>query len=186
MDRLPDLAPEDMTPEQRKVYDAVVAGPRGRPAGPIMAWLRSPTVAMQAQELGATIRFRNSLPDRLKELGILVTGRFWHAQFEWYAHCRIAREVGLAESYIEALEAERRPDFGTDDEAAAIYDFAHALVYKHRVPAAAYDAVVAKFGEQGAVDLVATCGYYSLVAMTLNAFEVPLPAGVKGLPEPAQ
>lgn len=184
MVRMPELDPAEMTPAQRQVYDAVVAGPRGRPAGPINAWLRSPGVAMPAQELGAAIRFKNSLPDRLKELAILTTGRYWHAQFEWYAHCRIAREVGLEEAYIKALEAERRPDFGTDDDAAAVYDFADALIRRHRVPEAAYAAVLAKFGEQGAVDLVATCGYYTLVAMTLNAFEVPLPAGVKGLPEP--
>jgi 4-carboxymuconolactone decarboxylase len=184
MTRMPDLDPAAMNPAQRQVYEAVVAGPRGRLAGPIQSWLRSPDMAMLAQGLGAAVRFKNSLPDRLKELAILTTGRYWHAQFEWYAHARIAREVGLQEDYIQALEAERRPDFGTDDEAAAVYDFADALIRKHRVPESAYDAVLAKFGEQGAVDLVVTCGYYSLVAMTLNAFEVPLPEGVTGLPEP--
>lgn len=184
MERMPDLEPEEMNPAQKKVYDAVVAGPRGRLAGPIQSWLRSPEMGMKAQDLGAAVRFANSMEDRLKELAILLTGRYWHAQFEWYAHARIARDVGLADAYIDAIEAETRPDFGDDADAAAVYDFIHALIHKHRIPDDAYNNVLNRFGEQGAVDLVITSGYYTLVGMTLNAFQVPLPEGVKGLPEP--
>lgn len=178
MSRMPYLAPEDMTPAQRSVHDAIAAGPRGGGRyGPFNAWLRSPEFADKAQELGALLRFGTSIEGRLKELAILCVGRHWTAQFEWFAHKRLALEAGLAEDVIDAVEARRRPDFVNDDE-AAVYDFAQELLAAHDVSDARYAAAEALLGAAGVVELVGVLGYYTLVSMTLNVFQAPLPDGV--------
>jgi 4-carboxymuconolactone decarboxylase len=86
MARLPDLAPETMSPAQRKVHDAIVSGPRGVVQGPLKVWLNSAELASRAQELGAFCRYHTSLPKRLSELAIIVTGAHWKAGFEWFVH----------------------------------------------------------------------------------------------------
>jgi len=96
---MPRLAPLDLnqlTPEQKKVADAIVAGPRGALRGPFEPWLRSPTLADRAQKLGEYCRFNNSMPKDLAELAICLVGRHFKAQYEFYAHARLAREAGLA------------------------------------------------------------------------------------------
>ena len=101
--RLPDLPLDDMSPAQRAVHDKIVSGPRGGIRGPFMAWLQSPELADRAQSLGELVRFGTSVPTRLKELGILMTARHWTAQFEWYAHEKLAREAGLEDPIIDAV-----------------------------------------------------------------------------------
>ena len=96
---MPRLAPLDLnklTPEQKKVADAIVAGPRGGLRGPFDPWLRRPELADRAQKLGEYCRFNNSLPRDLSELAICLVGRHFKAQYEFYAHARLAREAGLS------------------------------------------------------------------------------------------
>ncbi len=176
MPRLPDLDPNRLTPEQKAVYDRIVSGPRGRVQGPLRVWLTSPELADKAQALGALCRYGTSLPPRLSELAILVTGAYWQAGFEWYAHAPLAIEAGLAPAAVEAIRVGRAPSLLQADE-QAVYRFAHELVHARRVSPPTYAAAVAQFGEKTVVELVAILGYYALVSMTLNAFEVPLPAG---------
>ena len=178
MDRAPFLEPEDMTAAQRAVHDAIAAGPRGSSRyGPFNAWLQSPELADRAQKLGELLRFGTSIPPRLKELAILCVGRHWTAQFEWFAHKKLALEAGLAPAVIDAVEARKRPDFVNDDE-AVIYDFAQELLTRHDVSDARYAAADAALGRAGVVELVSVLGYYTLVSMTLNVFRAPLPDGV--------
>ena len=177
MPRITPPAPEAMTAEQRAVYDAIVAGPRGSMQGPFNAWLASPALADRAQKLGEFCRFNSSLPPRLSELAILYTARQWNAQFEWYAHEKFARQGGLADAIIEAIRARRRPDGMAADE-AAVYDLCDELYRTRRVSQATYDRAVAELGERSVVDLVGIIGYYVLVSFTLNVFEMPLPEGV--------
>ncbi|HEY2131421.1 MAG TPA: carboxymuconolactone decarboxylase family protein [Acetobacteraceae bacterium] len=174
--RLPILKPEQMTPEQRAVHDATVAGRRGRMTPPVEMWLHSPGLAARAQSLGEFIRFDTSLPHALNEMAILITGRHWRAKFEWFAHRRIALEAGLDPAIIDAIRDGREPVLA-DPGAKAIYDYATTLQRTHAVPQEMHDAMVAAWGERGVVDLVGLLGYYTLVSMTLNAFEVPLPDG---------
>jgi 4-carboxymuconolactone decarboxylase len=175
--RFPELAPESLTPEQRRVVDQIQSGPRGQGLrGPFNALLRSPELCDLAQKLGAYIRFNSSIPARLNELAIIITGRHWTAQFEFYAHRKLGIEAGLKPEIADAIAEGRRPDGMSDDE-QEVYDFATELLKTSEVSDATYAKVLARFGERGAMDLVGACGYYSLVSMVLNTAQVPLPPG---------
>ena len=179
-ERLPPLAPERMTPRQREVAEAIAGGPRGGLRGPFQAWLRSPEVADRFQRVGEYVRFNSSIPPALNELAILVTAREWTAQFEWYAHNALAMKAGLPPAIAEAIARGERPA-GMDADQRIVYDFSTELHRDKSVSDATYAAVVERFGERGLVDLVAACGYYVAVAMTLNVARVPLPDGVAPL-----
>ena len=181
--RFPMLDPEAMTPEQREVADAIVAGPRGGLRGPFNTWLRSPELADRAQRVGEYIRYRSSLPPRLNEFAILITARHWNAKFEWYAHYPLALKGGLKPEVAADLAQGRRPRGMAPDE-AALYDFCTELRRDKRVGDATLAAAKAALGEQGVVDLIAVSGYYDLVSMTLNVAEVPAPPdGALPLPD---
>lgn len=174
--RLPILTPAEMTQDQRAVYDATVAGKRGRMTPPVEMWLHSPALADRAQSLGAFIRYETVLPPAWNEMAILITGRHFTAKFEWYAHRKIAIEAGLDPAIADAIRDGRTPDL-TDPAAQAIYDYASTLLRTHQVPQILHDAMVTHWGIRGVVDLVGLLGYYSLVSLTLNAFDIPLPEG---------
>lgn len=178
MKRFPPLAREDLTDEQREVYDDIAAGPRSGVRGPFNALLRSPRLADRAQRLGAFLRYETSLPPALSEMAIIITARAWTAQYEWYAHARLAREGGLPEAIIDAIAHRRRPRFD-DEKQEALYDFCTELHQTHGVGDAAYARAVEAFGERGVAEIIGLCGYYVMVAMTLNVAQVPLPEGVE-------
>lgn len=176
MPRLPDIIVEKLDPDQRRVHDAILSGPRGVVQGPLRVWLTSPELADRAQALGAFCRFGTSLPPRLSELAILVTGAYWKAGFEWHVHAPIATEAGLDPAAVEAIRSGRRPAFVKADE-AAVYAFGHELLHRRHVSEATYRRAVEVLGERGLVDLVGILGYYGLISMTIVAFEVPVPEG---------
>jgi 4-carboxymuconolactone decarboxylase len=178
MSRLPELDPDAFSPEQKKVYDAILAGPRGRVVGPLKVWLSNPGLAEHAQALGAYCRFGSSLPPRLSELAIIITGAFWKANYEWFAHAPLAIKAGIDPAAVEAIRTGAVPKFTKADE-QAIYDFGHALITTRRVPAAIFERAKKELGQTGVIDLVGIIGYYGLVSVTLNAFELPLPDGEK-------
>lgn len=178
--RFPEISLEQMTGEQRRVAEEIMAGPRGGMRGPFNTWLRSPGVADTYQKVGAHVRFRTSLPPRLNELAILVTARVWTAQFEWWAHRRLALEGGLSPRIIDAIAQGRRPR-GMQEDERIVHDFSLELHRDRRVSDKTFEAAVKAFGEQGVVDLIAACAYYTAVSMTLNVAEVPLPEGETGL-----
>ena len=181
IERFPAIPPEQMTPEQRRAAEGIVSGPRGGMRGPFNAWLRSPEVADRFQRVGEYVRFKTCLPFNLNELAILVTAREWTSQYEWFAHRRLALQAGLPEHIADAIAAGKRPAPMSDDE-AMVYDFATELHRTKEVSDPTFDRVKARFGEQGVIDLVAVCGYYTAVAMTLNLSRVPLPEGAVPLP----
>ncbi len=174
--RFPPLDPDAMTADQRRVAEAISRGPRGGLRGPFQAWLRSPELADRLQKVGEYLRFSSSLPGRLNEFAILITARAWDAQFEWYAHHRLAMAAGLKPQIAADLAEGRRPAGMAADE-AAIYDFCTELRETRRVGDLTLGRVMALFGEQGVVDLIGVSGYYDVVSMTLNVAEVPLPDG---------
>ena len=123
-----------------------------------------------------SLRFDGTLPDNLREIAILATGRFWTAQYEWYAHAKIALEVGVDEKIVNAMAQRRRPSFTKSDE-AAVYEFCTELHEKQNVSDENYAWVVEQLGEAGAVELIALCGYYTIISMTLNVAQTQLPDG---------
>ena len=179
--RFRPLAESEMSEAQRKVYGEIASGPRGGVRGPFSALLRSPELADRAQKLGEWVRFKSSLPDRLKEFAILVTARYWSAQYEWHAHHAHALKAGLDSRLAAELALGKRPA-GMKGEEAAVHDFCRELHEKKTVSDAVYAAVVKHFGERGAVDLIGVIGYYTLVSMILNVDRHPLPEGVAPLP----
>lgn len=108
-DRLPPLAPEHWSVEQRVAADEVVRGPRGRLLAPFVPMLRSPELMLHAQRLGEYLRYRNALGQRLTELAILVTARHWTQPVEWAIHAPIAQREGVAAETVAAIAAGRRP-----------------------------------------------------------------------------
>ena len=176
--RIPLPSPEAMDPDQRRVYDAIVGGRRGRLVGPLRAALHRPELADKWQQLGELLRYRTSLPPALSEIAVLVTARRWNCQLEWHMHALAAAEAGVPETVSDAIKHGRRPD-GADAKALAVHDYAHALVGTGSVPEPVYDAARMVVGDVGLVELTALVGYYSMVAMTLNAHEIPLPDGAQ-------
>lgn len=174
--RVRDLSPDEMSVEQRTVAAEAASGKRGRVPAPLRAWLHSPELGRRAQKLGEFIRYDTSLPPHLSELAILVTARHWTSHYEWYAHRRDALKAGVDPAIIEAIAKRREPNF-PDPKAKLVHDYVNTLLATGRVPDAVHAAAIEVLGEQGVVELVGIVGYYSLVALTLNAFEIELPAG---------
>lgn len=174
--RLPDLDETALTPEQRTIHDRIKAGPRGVVVGPLRVWLTSPGLAERAEALGAFCRYGTALPPRLSELAILVVGADWRSGFEWATHAPIALAAGVPEAAVEAIRRGERPE-GMDAAMAAVHDVAAELLRDRRVGEATYRRAEAALGAVALVDLVGILGYYTLICMTINAFEVPLPPG---------
>jgi 4-carboxymuconolactone decarboxylase len=176
-DRFAPLNYASMTPEQKRLTDLLLAGERHTTDGPYNVLLRSPEMGDAAQQLGAQIRFHSSLPDRLKELAIIITGRAWNAQYEWYAHKRYALQAGVEQSTVDAIAQGKLPPSMTADE-AIVYNFCHELIDTRQVSDATFAAAKNRLGERGVVDLTGLVGYYHFVSMMLNVDRYPLPAGV--------
>ena len=170
------LSPDGMSADQKQIYDESIASKRGSPPPPMQAWLHSPEMARHATRLGAFLRYDTTLPAALSELAILVTARHWSAHFEWYAHKKLALEGGLDPVIIDDVRDRRTPSF-SDPTARLIYDVAKSLHEAHGLSQPLYDEAVAALGEQGLVEVIGLCGYYTLVSMTLNSFEFGLPEG---------
>ena len=174
--RFKPLTWETLSPAQLKMVDSVMSGKRGSMQGPYNVLLRSPQLGNLAQQFGAHTRFNSSLPLALNELAILLVARFWTCQFVWWAHRRIAREAGLEEALIQAI-ATGKISQGLAADVAAVYGFCNELLQTRLVSDATYAAAVELFGEAGVVDLMGTMSYYTLVSMSLNVDQYPLPEG---------
>ncbi len=175
--RLPELDVAGLSPEQKRVYDAIRSGPRGAVQGPLKVWLQSAELADKAQALGAFCRYRTTLPPRLSELAILVMGAHWQAGFEWAAHAPIALKAGLEPAAVEAIRNGATPVF-VDAEARVIHAFASELLRNRRVSDATYAEAVQLFGTKTVVELVGILGYYTLISMTIAVFDVAVPEGM--------
>ncbi|HEX2824977.1 MAG TPA: carboxymuconolactone decarboxylase family protein [Burkholderiales bacterium] len=182
------LPPENLTADQRAMYDEIRSGPRsklpnsgaskpGPLGGPFNVWLRSPGIGNRVQALGEEIRFRSSLPSKLNEMAILVTARFWTSQYEWHAHCKLALDAGLDPALAQDLADGKRPS-RMDASEAIVYDFSTELHAQHGVSDDTYQCAVDRFGERGVFDLIAVNGFYSLVSMCLNVDRTPMPEGL--------
>ncbi|WP_372619182.1 carboxymuconolactone decarboxylase family protein [Falsiroseomonas sp.] len=174
MARLALPSDAEMTQAQREACGEAISGLRGRVPAPMIAWIRNPELARRAQRLGELLRYQTTLEPRLSELAILVCARHWTSHYEWTAHKREGLKAGMDPNVVAAIAA-RRPPALRDAREQAVYDVAGTLLATGRVPEALHRRGTEALGERGMVELVGLLGYYSLVALTLNAFEIGLP-----------
>jgi 4-carboxymuconolactone decarboxylase len=175
-ERFPPIPAEAMDAAQRAVAAAIAGGPRGSVRGPFLALLHHPDLAMRIQALGEHLRYGTGIAQSLVETVILVTARRWTCQYEWFAHSRIALKEGLPEAIVTAIAEGRRPE-AMDEDQALLHDFA-VEVHRDGAPSdPLYERAVARFGRSGVLDLLALCGYYTMLAMVLNTARPALPDG---------
>lgn len=175
-DRMPEIPPDKLTEAQKKAADEFAAG-RGVPVfGPFIPLLRSPEVMLRAKAMGDYLRYKSVLPPKLNEFAILITARQWTQQYEWAVHYPIAVKAGLSAEIAKAVLEGRRPQSMPEDE-EIIYEFCTELHRNQSVSDPTYARALAKFGEQGVIDLVGVNGYYTFLAMVLNTARTPVPKG---------
>jgi len=174
-DRLPPLPPQSWNEAQRREAEAVINGPRGGLIAPFVPLLRSPELMGHAQRMGEYLRYRSAIGLRLSELAILVTAHAWSQPVEWAIHAPIALREGMAAETIDAISRDQRPASLTDDE-AVVYDFSTELQRDRTVTDATWQRAIERFGEHGTVDLIGINGYYTMLAMLMNAARTPVPA----------
>jgi len=186
--RLDPIRPEALDADQRRVYDAVLASPRGQgPArrmiqrddgtltGPFYAWLRTPELGVHLERVGMAFRTHGVLPPAARETAVIVVAKAWSADFEWWVHGLVARREGVPEVVIDAIGHGRRPAF-EDDACAAAHDVAVELVHHRRLDGDTLERAKAALGEAGVVEVVTLVGFYQLVSGVLESFHPPGPS----------
>ncbi len=175
--RFPLLSLDKLSPEQRPLGEQIMKVSSVGLGGPYNTLLRSPVLGQRMFDLLAYLRWNTSLPLRLNEFAILIVGRIWRSQVEWFAHVPIATKAGLSPAIIADLKAKKRPE-NMPPEEAIVYDFVTELLANHAVS----DATFARAkqilgGEQQVVDLTAVAGTYITLAMLLAMAEQGVPEG---------
>lgn len=179
MPRIPLISPEsDLSPQQRRVVNSLLGRRGGRIPGPYRFSLHCPELTELWHPLGELLRLKSSFPLRLSELAIVITARAWDCDYVFNAHAKLALEAGIAQPVIDALARGERPAFDKPDE-KAVYDYCSELFERHAVSDQSYARALDLFGVPRVVELTALIGYYTMVAMTLLAHEMPLPEDAK-------
>lgn len=180
--RMPEIPADKLTDAQKKALDQF-ASKRGAPParGPFLALLRSPDVMTPAEILGEYLQFKTVLPPKLRELVILITARQWTQDTEWNSHVAIAVKAGLSPEIATALAAGQRPP-AMDEGEQIVYDLCDELHRNQSITDATYAKAVAKFGEQGVVDIISVNGYYTWFAMIMNSVRATPFTPVPGMP----
>jgi 4-carboxymuconolactone decarboxylase len=182
--RLRRLPPSELDAEQRTLYDAITSGPRasgrqhfaltddtGGLAGPFNAMLRSPAVGAALQEVGAAVRYRTALSDRVREMAILLVAAHWDCAFERLAHTTIGRASGLTDSEISLLHKGVPPDVGDPAEACAL-TVVRRLLDDGDLDDPTYDDASTRLGDRALFELTTLVGYYATLALQLRVFRV--------------
>ena len=180
-DRLPTIAPENYTPEQKKAADDFMAARKGPVFGPFEPLMHSPQVMNLARSTGDYLRFNSALGNTLSELAILVTAREWSQDFEWNFHYPIALKAGIKASVADAIRDGRRPT-GMNEDEEIVYDFSTELHKNKRVSDTTFARADKRFGKKGVVDLTGINAYYTLLAMQLNVAQYVSPEYAKKMP----
>jgi 4-carboxymuconolactone decarboxylase len=175
-DRLPPIPADKLTDAQKKAFVDFKEERKQDVFGPFVPLSRSPQLMINAAKMGTYLRFGNSLPRDISEFAILLVSRRFTQQYEWYVHAADGKTAGLADAIIQAVADGRRPD-GMSEGMEIVYDFSNELNDFHSVSDRTYARMVAKYGEQGMMDLIGLNGYYSLISMVLNVGRTPLPPG---------
>jgi 4-carboxymuconolactone decarboxylase len=173
MGRLPDIDEAKLSVDQRRIYDEIKRV-RGQVRGPFPIWLRNPELGESMLRLQDMFASRVKLERRLVQLMILISARWATAQFAWFVHEPHALKVGISSGIVQAIREGRTPAFTREDE-RLVYDITTELNTTRSLSEANYQRGMKMFGEQAMVELVSAIGFYAMVAMTLNAFAVPVP-----------
>ncbi|MDP7575430.1 MAG: carboxymuconolactone decarboxylase family protein, partial [Pseudomonadales bacterium] len=180
--RLSKFKRAELNESQQEQFDRVgkfrKAGDDGQYGGPFDPWIRSPELAKRAVDFGGYVWERTTLDRGIVELAIIITARYWRSNVEWAAHAAAARTYGISEEVIDSVFNQKRP-VDSSEEILATYDFCSVLHETKDVPKEIYDQAVTVFGEQGVVEMIATIGYYTMVSMTLNTFDIGVGPGVE-------
>src|SRR5580765_824796 len=175
-DRLPPIPADKLTEAQKKAAAEFLVERKQAVFGPFVPLSRSPQLMINAAKMGTYLRFGNSLPRDVSEFAILLVSRRFTQQYEWYVHAADGKTAGLSDAIIQAVADGRRPE-GMTDGMEIVYEFSNELNDFHSVTDRTYARMVAKFGEQGMMDLIGLNGYYSMISMVLNVGRTPLPPG---------
>jgi 4-carboxymuconolactone decarboxylase len=174
--RFPQLTMDQLDAAQKSVGEEIVKVSSVGIGGPYNPMIRSPVLAQRMLDLFHYLRWETSVPMRLNEFAILIIGRQWRSQVEWYAHVPIALKAGLSAEIIAELKASKRPSKMAEDE-ALVYDFVTELTATHKVSDETYARAKKIFSDQQIVDLTAVSGNYVMVAMLLAMAEQSVPPG---------
>ncbi len=174
--RFPQLTLEQLNDQQRPLGEKIMKISSVGLAGPYNPMLRSPVFAQRMYDLLDYLRWHGSVPTKLNEMAILIVGRQWRSQVEWYAHAPLAKKAGLSDSVIADLKANRRPSAMSPEE-EVVYDFVTELSAKHAVSDELFARAKKLLGEQQVVDLTGVAGTYVSVAMLLAMAEEGVPPG---------
>ena len=180
-ERLPTIPPAQYTAgQQRAAADFEAA--RGSPVfGPFEPMLHSPEVMSLARAMGDYMRYKSAIGNTLSELMILVTAREWSQDYEWCIHHPIALQAGIRPEVADAIAAGRRPGAMSPDE-EIVYDYATELLRNQQICDSVFERAKRRFGTQGVVDMTGIVGYYTFLAMQLNAARYPAPTDARKLP----
>lgn len=161
--------PNDRMTDAQKAAAAEFKAARGSDInGPFVPLLRSPEMVNPARAMGDYLRFKTALPLRLSEFVILITAREWTQQYVWGVHYPAAIQAGLSPEIVRAVAEGRRPARMADDE-ALLYDLCVELQHNRSLSDATYARAVSALGEKGVMDAVSIVGFYTFLAMPLNA-----------------
>jgi 4-carboxymuconolactone decarboxylase len=180
-ERLPPIAPAQYTAEQKQAAADFEAARKVPVFGPFEPMMHSPQVMSEARAMGDYLRFKSAIGNTLSELTILMTAREWTQEYEWSYHYPIALKIGIRPQVIDAIADGRRPTaMSTDEE--IVYDYVSELLKTKQVSDTTFERAKARFGTKGVVDMTGIIGYYSFLAMQLNAAQYPMVKDGKKLP----
>lgn len=174
LDRLPPIPEAKWTQDQRRYAQEIIAGPRGQLISPFIPLLRSPELMGHAQRMGEYLRYRSAIGQRLSELAILIVAHRWSQAVEWAIHAPIAKRAGIAEATIESIGQGRKPSTLLDDE-ALVYKFCQEIQETQQICDETWHEAISLLGEKGVIDLLGIIGYYTYLAMVMNAAMTPIP-----------
>ena len=180
-ERLPTIPPAQYSAEQKQAAADFEAARKVPVFGPFEPMMYSPVVMSQARAMGDYLRYKSAIGNTLSELAILLTAREWTQDYEWSVHYPIALKAGIRPEVADAIADARRPAALNADE-DIVYDFATELLKNKQVSAATFERAKARFGAKGIVDLTGVVGYYTFLAMQLNAAQYPTAKDAKKLP----
>jgi 4-carboxymuconolactone decarboxylase len=180
-DRLPTIPPAQYSPEQKQAAAEFEAARKVPVFGPFEPLMYSPAVMSQARAMGDYLRYKSAIGNTLSELAILLTAREWTQDFEWSVHYPIALKAGIRQDIADAIAEGRRPATLSADE-AIVYDYALELLKNKQVSNFTFERAKTRFGAKGVVDMTGIVGYYTFLAMQLNAAQYPPAKDAKKLP----
>ncbi len=172
MTRFPPIPKDKWSEEQRNVAASISGGPRGEVRGPFLIMMHSAGFAGQVEKLGEYLRFHSPLPKDISEFAILMTGQRWKVARILFSHAILGVQAGIDQVTVDDLAAGRRPASMTSDQ-LIVFDFCTELLRDQKSSDDSFQRAVDRWGRHAVMDLIGTCGYYTMVGMVLNVAQVP-------------